>query len=65
LEKRKADVNAFMEEIEGEALGQMLSYLSSELEGSSTETENHGKAVDHIYEEIRKVLQGKNISESV
>lgn len=51
-----------MDEIEGEALGQMLTYLSSELEGSSTETEHPAKTVDHIYEEIRKVISSLTIS---
>ena len=56
-------VDAFMDEIEGETLGQMLSYLSSELEISTDERSSDADAavskqnVDHIFEEITRVTQ--------
>ena len=56
-------VDAFMDEIEGETLGQMLSYLSSELESSTDERSSDADAavskqnVDHIFEEITRVTQ--------
>ena len=54
-------VDAFMDEIEGETLGQMLSYLSSELESSTDDRSSDDvvsrQNVDHIFEEITRVTQ--------
>ena len=56
-------VDAVMDEIDGETLGQMLSYLSAELESSTDERSSDADAavstqnVDHIFEEITRVTQ--------
>ena len=58
----------FSDEIEGETLGQMLSYLSSELESSEDQDPNttqpdsdrnkrRTEQIDHVFAEITKVTQ--------
>lgn len=63
-EAREAKVEAFLDEIEGETLGQMLNYLSSELETSedtqATDAElskRRSEQIDHVFAEITNVTQ--------
>lgn len=58
----EAKIEAFLDEIEGETLGQMLGYLSSELESSdgfdSDEVrKRRSQQIDHVFSEITKVTQ--------
>lgn len=53
-------IDAFLDEIEGETLGQMLQYLSSELESSDDSEavrKRRSKQIDHVFTEITKVTQ--------
>ena len=65
-EPSEAKVEAFLDEIEGETLGQMLSYLSSELEStddpeqaeqSADRNKRRTEQIDHVFAEITKVTQ--------
>ena len=56
----EAKVDAFLDEIEGETLGQMLEYLSSELdssEDSEVVRKRRSQQIDHVFCEITKVTQ--------
>ena len=53
----EAKVDAFLDEIEGETLGQMLEYLSSELdssEDSEVVRKRRSQQIDHVFCEITK-----------
>ena len=53
----QAKVDAFLNEIEGETLGQMLEYLSSELdssEDSEVVRKRRSQQIDHVFCEITK-----------
>lgn len=57
----EAKIDAFLDEIEGETLGQMLQYLSSELDSSDADSEvvrkRRSQQIDHVFTEITKVTQ--------
>lgn len=57
----EAKIDAFLDEIEGETLGQMLQYLSSELDSSDADSEvvrkRRSQQIDHVFSEITKVTQ--------
>ena len=65
-ENKEAKIEAFLDEIEGETLGQMLHYLSSELESSEADIQpqseiikrkKQSEQIDHVFTEITKVTQ--------
>ena len=56
----EAKIDAFLDEIEGETLGQMLQYLSSELDSSDDSEavrKRRSQQIDHVFTEITKVTQ--------
>ena len=58
-ERRDAQIEAFLDQIEGETLGEMMNYLSAELQNSNAREHHqyHEEEEDKIYDEMTKLTR--------